>query len=528
MPPAAVLPPTPFEEMLTAVLRLNANQVKCLKDEDFTALEDLRNFSPKEVTEWTKQKDGKTDNRGGCRWGLPKVKNLQALAYWVTDSFRRGLQIVPPDFTPQVLESYKELVRVEGDPKKSDTDTELPPVLKDHKWEEWCILLQNYLMSKTGINSIPLYYVIREDLAPGTTLADLDRDSQLIHAAPLTGPAFVADTKAVYQILNQLTVEQNAAHWITAATKRKQDGRAAMKSLRDHYDGPDGKLKRKTYATAQLEVLHYKHEQQMTFQTFASKLKKAFDTIKECDPPGISNSSQVELLLKKIQTSNISLTAVISNIRMNPARFSTFTLASMEIATQIAIIFPSKALGGGHRLRKRDIAAVDGDRDRGGGKGFKIVKKDGKQFVNNVDVTDRAREFPAHEWKKLPRSFRTVLNKDPSRQSLNKKYGTRRNTSAAETGASGGRSVSFSDQQQGNIITGVARAVISGVTAASLAPPATVEVRQPRMGAGGAAHASRQRQTASAQTQQGGSADDQSMTSRLSTTTWDHHGNIIN
>ena len=520
------LPLTPLQDLFDNVMSLNLAQRTCLHNEDIFTLDDLLDLSPKEMSEWANRKSGLTAARGGCRWGIAAIKKLQALIFWAIDSNRRGINVVPADFTPDVMAQYREFVRVDLNTEASEDKTELPGALKDAKWVEWNITLHNYLMAKKGINGIPLAYVIRKPIPPGTMFPTLSREQQLLYAAPLTGPAFVQDNKAVFTVLNTCCMEQNATNWIQPKHKRSSDGRAAMEDLRRHYDGTDGRFKRKSQADAALEVLHYTHEHSLPFSTFSSRMKKHFDTIKYCDPPGVSAQTQIAMLLKKIRTTNVSLLSAIANIRMDPVKYCDFDTAAHELSTQIAIIFPSKSGGngpGGHR--KRDIASLQkGNGGNGGGRGYNIQKVNGRDTINGVDVTDRTREFTKDEWYKLPRKLKDDLNRMPERREMNKKLRSRprldtRNSSGFST------QVTLSDETRSQLITGAARAVLS---VHSGGPPRQVDTQQPRMGAGGGA--SRRSQTAGAATGNRGTATDDSASviSDISSLRWDMNGNPIN
>ena len=108
-----------------------------------------------------------------------------------------------------------------------------------------------------------------------------------------------------------------------------------------------------TQAKAALKVLFYKRENFLPFATFTSRMKKAYNTLSICDPPGVSDATQVEELCSKISTQNTMLQAVIAGIRMNPARFHNFTAAATQISMQLAVIFSSQSAQGPGRHRKR-------------------------------------------------------------------------------------------------------------------------------------------------------------------------------
>ena len=509
-----------YTQLLTNILGLNQNQYACVITEGFHDLNRIRvaNLTPTEIADWTKHKSGLASTRGGCRWGIPATKCFQALCFWITDSHKRGIQVIPTDFTQATLDEYLELVRVEMQSDETEDKTEAPSSLKDSKWEDWNILFNNYMMAQKSVDGIPLFYVIRPDLAPGITVASLPRDQQLLYGASLMGPAFNRDNKKVFRTLNALTVSENATNWISDRIKRRQDGRAAMQALRDHYDGTDGRYKRKTQATAALQVLHYSHEHSMPFSTFASRMKKAYDTLAVCDPPGVSDRTQVEQLLDRIKTTNQMLLTCITAIRMDFTKYSTFDIAATEISTQIATIFPAKSgAGGPGRHRGKRNAA---DMHRGGrGGGYKIVRQNGRELVNGVDVTDRTREFPKEDWLKLPKAFRTVLNKMPERRVHNKRLNGRSAASAATSRAEdSSNTVTLSDETHAELVNATARAVLS--VDRSSAPPTTVQM--PRMGAG-----NRRQAAAASRANANNNTADASVVSEISQHRWDRDGNLL-
>ena len=510
----AAVPPIAqdYQNLLTTIVGLNVGQLNCVVAEGFTSLTRIRlaNLTSKEIADWANRKSALQLNRGGCRWGIPAIKCFQALSFWITDSHRRGIVITPIDFTAAVLDEYLELVRVEMQTDETEDKTEAPGALKDSKWEDWNILFNNYLMAQTSVDGIPLFYVIRPDLPPGTTILGLPRDRQLLYGAPHTGPAFRRDNQKVFRIINSLTVSENATNWISDVIKRRQDGRAAMLALRAHYDGADGRYKRKTQATTALSVLHYSHEHSMPFSTFASRMKKAYDTLSVCDPPGISNRTQVEQLLDRIKTTNQMLLTCITAIRMDHVKYDTFDKAATELSTQIAGIFPKAGASGPGRHRKRQASDVHR------GKGYKIIQKNGRELINGVDVTDRTREFPKVDWIKLPKGFRTILNRMPERRNHNKKLNGRTTSSVTTAGGSSETEASqfqLPDNVQAGLVTATARAVAS-LDRSSSVPPSTVQM--PRMGAGN------RRQAAAV------ANESASVISDVSTIRWDRDGNIIN
>ena len=75
----------------------------------------------------------------------------------------------------------------------------------------------------------------------------------------------------------------------------RRDDRHAIVDLYNHYDGDNEKHKRLQTAWAQLKILSYKND--LTYQTFSSKIKHCFNVIERCDPPVVSTNSQVDMML---------------------------------------------------------------------------------------------------------------------------------------------------------------------------------------------------------------------------------------
>ena len=210
----ALVPPLPptFRETLLNVCRLGPLQADCLIDEGYDDVAELRNWEPDAVDSWCKAKTKLARNRGGCVFGDPKIRNIQAFAYWATDMHRRGRSDDLIGFDIDALGKYKETVRV-----------------------------------------------------------------------------------------------------IEPKTRRTRDRRQAMLDLKHHFDGDDEKYKRLEKSKNMIENLHYKNEQYMSWHIFSTCMKKAFDTVELCDPPGFTERTMVDTLLKKVQSNNQVLQTVGSN-----------------------------------------------------------------------------------------------------------------------------------------------------------------------------------------------------------------------
>ena len=402
----------------------------------------------------------------------------------------------------------KQIVRVEDLKKETESDISLPEKLTTSTvWEDWELLIINYLESKDSIENIPLSYVIREDTPPALPDNPTDefiRNHELIYNAPIVGPVYATDNRQVYSILESLTIGQDSSNWIEPATKRRRDGRQAMKDLKHHFDGGDEKYKRLQAARSGLSVLHYKHEKIMSFDKVTTRMKKHYDTIALCDQPE-TESNKIDTLLKKIKTNNQQLQNVVTIVRGDPIKYNTFTKVTAEFARHIAYLFPPETnTGSGRHSGKRSVSSLQSQQYKKQKTSYGVTTKGDRKFCNNVDITDITRTFSKKEWEKLPRAFKVELYNNPERKRAHKENKNKsRNTSATKS------SSGLDDATIGRIVSGVARATM--VTNSS-----DTTAQQPRMGAGGAA------------TRQQKSSSNSSTVSSITTNTkWDADGNII-
>lgn len=514
-PPAA---PLDLHDVLTNILRLTDNQADTLIAEGFDAPDELRFWSPDEIATWCSNKTKLPANRGGCPFGDPRVRNIQAYAFWVTDMYRRGLPRQLGAFDADTLLQYKELVRIFKSKSKTKEGHDVPlpkPLDAKTDWEDWELELINALSSRKGVDTIPLSYVIRpvaRVALPITATTEETRQYDLIHNAPLVGPAFNSDNASVFAVLESLTLGQDSATWISRRTRQTKNGRRAMEELKSHYDSGEEHYKRKQKALSHLETLHYKHEKMMSFQVFSTKLKKCFDTIALCDQP-YSDATQVDMLLRRMKTNDVEMRSVITLIRTDPTRYDTFTSAAQEISKHIAILYPESISKPGinRHNRKRNASAAEKSE-----KGHKIVNKDGKKTCNGVDVTDMTRSFSTKEWNKLPKSFKTELYNNPDRKKK-KKLRNDRNASSTETSNAQATDAASTASATGSLNDETIGRIISGLMRGQLAQTQTGgSVAQPRMGAGGSAGGN------------GRNASSASIISQISEgTRWDHNGHLI-
>jgi hypothetical protein len=195
--------------------------------------------------------------------------------------------------------------------------------------------------------------------------------------AKLEGPEFEADTRTVHQILQSLTVGENAAIWLKDLAK-KNDGRKDMAALRSHYRGAGNQSRRINQAKRLHETLHYKNERAMKFSDFISKAKQMFNIYEDCKETQ-PESAKLRFLWQKVDNQELqpAIEAMRAQLGQNASAW-TFVTACDHLASQIPADGTTRA--------KFTTSALD----RGGGNGDATSKimRDGKIHTGQYTKTE--------------------------------------------------------------------------------------------------------------------------------------------
>ena len=147
-----------------------------------------------------------------------------------------------------IVRDFYEAAKISED-KGDEVEKKKPDVLKSEDWVEWEKSIIHYLDGMRNRKGVPLSYVIRGNQPQNVQLSS---DEQMIFAAALTGPQFNNDSKEVYNLIKELVQNTDGDSWLPPRCNCK---RAAMQSLRNHYDGPDQAKARIDVARASIEKL---------------------------------------------------------------------------------------------------------------------------------------------------------------------------------------------------------------------------------------------------------------------------------
>ncbi len=97
-------------------------QSKTLREEGYSSLSHLYNWKHKDIRSLMENLSNHPANRSGQRFGHQKIKNMQALAWFLTDRQRRGLA-VDLDLYCQKVDEYISLAEIDSMVAKDETIT---------------------------------------------------------------------------------------------------------------------------------------------------------------------------------------------------------------------------------------------------------------------------------------------------------------------------------------------------------------------------------------------------------------------
>ncbi|GFH56845.1 hypothetical protein CTEN210_13321 [Chaetoceros tenuissimus] len=379
-------------------------QYVALREEGYGTLHELRNWKHKDIRSLLKDLSNRPNTRGGQRFGDKRIREVQAIAWFVNDATSRGVPInlAVYQHDPDVCMQNSALAadHVEQDTTKAGK----PDKFEYANWITWEESVEVYLESViSNANGAPLSYVIRKDLPPNTNWNSLDKLQQRIYTPVLQGFAFNLDTKEVLTLMKELCLGTDAEVWI----KNIKCGRLAMIALHKQCDGPDEAKKRTLEAEAKLKKLCYKYEHSFPFEKFITRMENCFKVFERYNMP-MYEQQKVEKLFDKCQNSHPEFKMEVALCR---SQQTTFIGAITYLKVAVARIFPDDKRGGG---RQRQIAAV------------------GKK-INGVDLSDFSKTYSADEVRKLKSTKEGkdawfAFLRDPRRKSKRKEYNKRKNS----------------------------------------------------------------------------------------------------
>ena len=137
-------------------------QYVCLRNiGGYGTLMDLNQWRYKDIRKWCETMTTTAVNRGGRTFGDLKIKQLQGIAWWVSDSVLRNAIPLDVDVYKADADNYKLNAELDHlDNEKDTVEVDKPSKFEYKNWIEWEESVQMYFDSKNNLKGIPLSYII--------------------------------------------------------------------------------------------------------------------------------------------------------------------------------------------------------------------------------------------------------------------------------------------------------------------------------------------------------------------------------
>jgi hypothetical protein len=211
------------------------------------------------------------------------TKRLTQLTLWVKDQVRLDAVVEFPDATDQdefiaQIETAQRRHKIRTERQKGAetlANVRIDPALKSSiGWEAWIVAVRTALTIAYGSKGVPLLYVIRQDAIPDLT-PRATWEELAIHAAPHQGLDYESDRMTVHLFLLNNIGEDSDAYTYIQPLLTRNDGRRDITALIARYENDATIQTRVNEANKTWEMLVYKNERAMSFESFCQKIQKA-------------------------------------------------------------------------------------------------------------------------------------------------------------------------------------------------------------------------------------------------------------
>jgi len=361
-----------------------------------TSINDFGRLEPHQAKDLVKSMNSR---HPAASLGIVAQNNLTGLIWHVKDKIRRGLQVDPHDIDgDDLLNGHLAYEAYVQNRDKGENIKALEKWSDKIEFDDWDRKVTETLSLIYGRNYCPLAYVIRPDKPAGwDPVVDATTDYEcLMYQLPLNGPAYDRDNEAVFSYIQLAVLQTLAENWIFDAVPGR-DGRAAMRALRDHYQGEAELDVRATKAQQILDTLTYTSEKNMPFETMITTLNKAYNSLKR-QGQEFTDRSKVEQLAKRIKNPSRDIQVTVAVETMSTLHRNDYNAASQYITSRMAQINVASVNAPGNPRR---IAEAEVDRVE----------------YNGVDIRDPWRKYSDDEWwRQLGKKGREIVETKRKKQ----------------------------------------------------------------------------------------------------------------
>lgn len=427
----------------------------------FTGIDDFKNLEVKDAKSLVKSHND-TNTQRNLKLGFMIQRNIEGLIWYVRDRKRRQMNLDVTQFTAAALTTAIEQLQVDRTMADlSQKPPDLPTIDTGIGYYDWDKRMVNHFQQIRGVRGLALDYVIRRDKPLGWNPATdaANEHERLMYMVALTGVAYDQDNKTVFQHIKDCTLGEPAFEWIRQF-ENSNDGRAAVKALRDHFEGTSQVDKRVMLSEGVIslgpEGVFYKNEYIYSFEKYITKLRQAY-TILGQHRQLVSPTTMVKRLYDGVRVQNNKIIDIAKENMLDLHRHD-FEGAVAYLSSKVTQAFPPKEIDkkrGRSESRYRKISESKssrtqngrGGRDGRGGRGGGGRGRSEKIEFNGVNCSDVTREFSEQEWDKIGFHGRMYVNRE--REYNNRGRGGGRGGRGGGRGGRGGRGGDRSQQGGG-------------------------------------------------------------------------------
>lgn len=385
-----------MDQLLTVCGFSQANRNSVINTEGLNDVMTLATLSPQDVESLCVGLSKLAVNRGGSFIGAIKQKNMKALVWWARDRQSQGLAIDPQDWDAAALTNAIQLMNIEKEERNNDeNNVPIPTKFNAEDWSDDHFLFIQHLKScPSSDGKRTLAYVSRDNRALDPTMT---RDERLLYAAPLQGPHFETDNKAVYQKLRTWLSPHPVPMGYIRSYEPAEDGRGALTALQQYFDGPSEISKQFVKATAEHKHLFYKNENALPYATFVSRFKRnnfIFDKAGQGQNP----RTQVQDFYDRINTDSQTLKTKIEVIRGDRTIIDNIDETINRIGEAVAEAFPNPRKS----PQRRCVSSAGRGRGRGRGRGGRSGRGRGRSSdrknYSDAELAAKPGGRPGDKW----------------------------------------------------------------------------------------------------------------------------------
>ena len=247
--------------------------------------------------------------------------------------------------------------------KKDKDPPEVPKISRSLPILKWVEVFEDYLSRVVGDRTIPLTYVIREEVDVPAAAPDLANgkphstehgsvEMELVARASHDHPLYRTDNQKVYEFVEEATRTTSYSASIKPFMRSK-DGRGAYKALVAQYAGTDKWEALVKTANSVLHTHKWKGQNAFTLEQFVAKHRNAFVTLQNASrhitiqlPNGYS---RVGYLLDGIENSDAELQASMAAVKQDHEIRTDFEKCATKIVPSCPVAKKRAAQGGRKR-----------------------------------------------------------------------------------------------------------------------------------------------------------------------------------